>query len=134
MNGRFGLLDQAADAEPDDFDPATAPSITPEVGKAYLCADGIVRWLYGLTARGGFYTRTFNGARGAWFNGATYERGRGRCRVEDLRVCLEVPAPREGEQFTLFGPLGTPRICTVHPQPAPGAPITLRKGSDNADR
>lgn len=71
-----------------------------------------MRWCYGLTTRGGVYCRWFDGERGQWYAGGTWERGRG---LESLRAQIEeeVPAPQPGESYTLVGVFGVPEVRTL---------------------
>lgn len=82
------------------------PQAKPEVGRTYLCPDGIVRWVYARGPSGVFYTRWRDDTDPAgprWFRGGSYCAG--RTPWDDDAV--EVAGPRPGDTVTVMGVFGT---------------------------
>jgi hypothetical protein len=78
----------------------------PEVGKAYIGPDDIVRWVTHESTRGRFHCLWLDENSGIWHQGGSY-------KGQDFPTGETYPAPEPGERYTLMGSLGTKREMTA---------------------
>lgn len=83
----------------------------PEVGEAYRCSDGIVRWVTHRSRRGYFHLLWLEEGRGVWFDGGKMKGGDATFATFD--GAEPFPAPGPGETYVKVGVYGTPRECRV---------------------
>lgn len=82
---------------------------TVEVGRAYRCSDGIVRWVVHRSTRGYYHLLWLEEERGVWFEGGKIkDRDATFAAFENAKP---YPAPAAGETFTKMGVYGHPREC-----------------------
>lgn len=93
---------------------------TCEVGRAYRCADGIVRWVTHRSRRGYFHLLWLEEERGVWFDGGKMKRG--DATFAAFEGAAHYPAPGPGETYTKIGVYGHPRELRVEePEAGPEA-------------
>lgn len=86
--------------------------VWPEVGKTYLCPDGIVRWVTGRGPSGVYYTMWHDQDANVWHTGGTFG---GRWRKGRHPWCggVETEGPKAGDTINVCGPMGTVSERTV---------------------
>ena len=84
-----------------------------ELGRAYRCADGIVRWVVHRSRRGYFHLLWLVAKleRGVWYSGGKMKSG--DATFAAFSNAEPYPAPQPGETYVQMGVYGTPRECRV---------------------
>ena len=86
---------------------------TVELGRAYRCSDGIVRWVVHRSKRGYYHLLWLEEERGVWFEAGKMREG--DATFSAFAQAESFPSPEPGGTFTKMGAYGHPRECRVPP-------------------
>lgn len=87
-----------------------------EVGRAYRCSDGVVRWVAHLSKRGYYHLLWLEEERNVWFEGGKMKQG--DATFAAFEGAESYPAPQPGETYTQMGVYGRPRVWRLPPREA----------------